>query len=334
MKVVFSHSIPFALAHGGSQTLIEALMSGLARCGVSVEPERWWDAAQEGDILHYVGRPLGLQVILARAKGRRVVMTELLDSTAARSGAQRALQRALIRVVRRTLPQFTGRLGWDAYALLDALVFATDWERQVAHRLFDAPLDRMHVIPHGLEAAALAALRQDAPAGDYLVSVATIHPRKNSVLLARAARAAGVPVVFIGKPYAENDPYFREFASLMDGQLLRRVGFVSEEEKQRWLRGARGFALLSRFESGCIAVYEAAAAGLPLCLTDAPWARTYPATGRITRIRTGPPAKVGRALQTFYAQARRQSTPSFPVQSWDDVARAYCRVYERVLGGG
>src|SRR5207253_8514081 len=45
---------PFFLAHGGTQTLIESLMSEIARLGVEVEPARWWDDRQRGDILHFI----------------------------------------------------------------------------------------------------------------------------------------------------------------------------------------------------------------------------------------------------------------------------------------
>ena len=67
------------------QTLLESLMRELANLGVEVEPERWWDKNQTGDILHYMNRPGGLNVILAHQKGFKVVMTENLDKTASRS---------------------------------------------------------------------------------------------------------------------------------------------------------------------------------------------------------------------------------------------------------
>lgn len=67
------------------------------------------------------------------------------------------------------------------------------------------------------------------PEGDLWVSVGTICARKNTVLLAIYAKKAKVPVVFVGKPFSEDD-------------------------------------------AGCIAVYEAAAATLPLLLSRLPWA--------------------------------------------------------------
>jgi len=336
VKVIFSHGLPFFLAHGGVQTLIEGLWRGLRDLGVEVDPERWRDDAQRGDVLHYFGRPRGLNVRLARAKGFKVVMTELLDQTASRSGARLFVQKQLIRAARRLLGPMTGRLGWDVYGELDALVYAVPYELAVAHYLFGAPLQRARIIPHGLDPSALADLQSAAPEGADLLCVATIHPRKNSVLLAEAALLAQVPVMFVGKPYAESDPYFARFRNLVDDRYVRFAGFLAEEEKRRRLRAARGFVLLSRQESGGIAVYEAAAAGLPLLLSDLPCAgEGYPEAGRIQFATLGAPARVARQLGEFYEGAHRSpGKMTFPVLSWRDVAGEYREVYRSVLGDG
>ena len=74
MKVIFSHAVPFFLAHGGMQTLTEALMGEMSRLGVEVEPERWWDSNQRGDILHYMGRPpFAINIKLAHEDRKSVV---------------------------------------------------------------------------------------------------------------------------------------------------------------------------------------------------------------------------------------------------------------------
>lgn len=332
MKVVISHAVPFSLAHGGSQTLIESLSAALRRIGVDIEPERWWDETQSCDILHYVGRPLGLTVRLAKDKGRKIVMTELLDSTASRPRTQLWIQRQMIVTARLMLGHLTGRLGWDAYPLIDAFVYATPLEWEVAKYLFDAPPDRGWIVPHGLEDRALEELSAPQAEEDYLISVATIHPRKNQIALVHAARRSGVPIVFLGKPYSDADTYFRRFLAMADGKLIRYAGFVPEDEKLRWLRGARGFVLLSEFESGCIAVYEAAAAGLPLLLAARPWAtRGYPPSDRIRFARLDSRRRLAKDLAAFYASAHRGGGQTFPVLSWDAIASKYLDVYERIL---
>jgi glycosyltransferase involved in cell wall biosynthesis len=331
MKVLFSHSLPFFLAHGGSQTLIEALMRELAGLGVQVEPVRWWDENQTGDIIHYIGRPDRLSINLAHEKKFKVVMTDLLDQTASRGTLRLFLQRRAIRSIRLMARGLAGNFSWGIYKEIDAMVYAVGHEWEVAKYLFDANPQRGHVIPHGLEEKALKQLSIPAPEEDYLVSVATISPRKNTVLLAQAARLAKVPIVFLGKPFSTDNDYFLRFKELADGQYVRYPGFVSEEEKYRLLRGARGFALLSKFESGCIAVYEAAAAGLPLFLSDLPWAsRSYPQASNLHLAELRTAKSIASDLGRFYQQAHRMRETTFPVLSWRDVAGEYLRLYEKI----
>jgi glycosyltransferase involved in cell wall biosynthesis len=332
MKVIFSHPQPFFIAHGGSQTLIEELMRGLAGVGVEVEPERWWDERQTGDIIHYVGRPLTINVRLAQKKGFKTVLTDLLDTTANRSRRKLMMQRTAIKIIRRLAPGMIDRVGWEVYQEIDALVFPVSHEFVVAKYLFDAAPDRGQIIPWGMPTDALTALAQPQAEQDYLISIATIAPRKNSVALARAARDAKVPVVFTGKPFSDQDAYFREFASLVDGKFVRFAGFVSEMEKRNLLRGARGFVLFSQAESGCIAAYEAAAAGLPLLLSDAPWARFgYPGADPIRFVPLGSHDVAVNALRDFYATAHRMNRTTFPILTWEQVGQRYVAIYERLL---
>lgn len=334
MKVLFSHALPFFLAHGGTQTLIESLMRELTGLNVTVEPERWWDETQRGDVLHYFGRPpSALHVRLARQKGFKVVMTESLDQTASRSRVRLFGQQQITRLAQATLGGLTARLAWDSYNELDAAVYIVRHELETAQYLFGMPAARGHIIPHGMESAALEALAESQEEGDYLISMATIAPRKNTVLLARAARLARVPIVFLGKPYGEDEPYFREFRKLVDDRWVRYPGFVSTDEKFRLLRGARGFALLSQFETGCIALLEAAAAGLPLFLAQLPWATRVYAQARTVRfVKLATAETIALQLQHFHTSAHRRPGHTFPLLSWREVAERYRALYQHLLG--
>ena len=333
MKVLFSVNLPFFLAHGGVQTLTEALMRELANLGVEVEPERWWDENQKGDILHYMHRPLMVHVQSAHQKGFKVVMTENQGQTASRSRPRLFAQRCLTNLARTLLPSaMTYRLGWDVYRELDAMVYVVPHEWQTTQYLFRATPGRGYIVPHGLEPRALSALSLPQAEEDYLVCMATIYSVKNQLLLAQAARLAGTPIVFLGRPYSEDDPYFREFKQLVDGRVVRHPGHVTGDAKERWLRGARGFVLLSQFESGCIAVHEAAAAGLPLLLPDLPWASKVYHEARNTQfVKVNSAEKVAPALRSFYAQAHRQPGTTFPLLSWREVAGRYLDIYRKLL---
>lgn len=332
MKVVLSHAIPFSLAHGGTQTVIEALYRYLPAHGCTVEYERWWDAQQGADLIHYFGRPMDLVSALARKKGCRVVITEFMDRTAARPAPLLLGQAAAIRLAARSLPGLVTRMGWQSLKTADALVYAVKKEIATARLLFGVPQGRCHMIPHGLDADALDALSADAATADYLVSVGTIDPRKNSLVLARAAKRAQVPVVFVGVPYG-NDAYYRAFVAEVDNRFVMYKGRVGEGEKIGLLRQARGFVLLSEYESGSIAVYEAAAARLPMLLARRPWALSdYAALTGVSLTAPSVDAAAG-SLKAFYVKAARLKHMTFPVPSWETVAGMYRNVYENVLSG-
>jgi glycosyltransferase involved in cell wall biosynthesis len=333
MKVLFSQGIPFFLAHGGTQTFVESLMRELPALGIGVEPERWWDEAQQGDIIHFVGRPSSINHLrLAKQKGFKVVLTDFLDQPASRDKLTLFAQRLCIRLARKVLGGFTARLAWDAYREFDAMVYAVPHEWETAKYLFDANPARGFVIPHGIEPSALAKLRQPANEADYLISVATITPRKYTLLLAAAAKLAGMPVLFVGKPYADDDPYFQQFQAVIDNECVRYAGFVSDEEKYAYLRRARGFALLSQFESGCIAIYEAAAAGLPLFLSDLPWAAKPYRDAKDSRfVPLSTPQRVAEELRIFYDSAHRLPETTFPLLTWREVANRYSTIYKTIL---
>lgn len=308
-------------------------MRELAGVGIEVEPLRWWDEKQSGDIVHYVGRAPIAEVRLAHQKGIKVVMTDILSQVASRSSAQLFTQRAVMDLARRVVPKgFLVRLGWDAYQEVDAIVFTVEHDRNVAQFLFRSRRDRSFVIPPALDDSAIAALARPQEAEGYLVCMATIYPVKNNLLLAQAAKLAETPVVFLGKPYSAADPYFLEFKKLVDGRIVRYAGFATGEEKHKWLRGARGFVLLSQFESGSNAVCEAAAAGLPLLLTDLPWAnRVYCGNSLVRFVKLGGSDRMAPALRAFYDQAQRQGKPTFPILTWREVAEQYSTIYRTIL---
>ena len=333
MKVIFSHGLPFSLAHGGLQTLIESLMRELALLGVEVEPERWWDADQAGDILHFVQRPNPGNVQLAKQKGRKTIMTENIDVVASESRFRLLMRTYATRAARKFIPGFDSRLRF--YSDLDAMVYVVAHEWDVVQRVYGLPPERGFIIPHGLDPCGIEALGAAQPEGDFLVSVGTICARKNTVLLAICAKKAKVPVVFVGKPLSDDDAYFQQFRGLVDNKYVRYIGYVTDEEKYRILGGARGFVLLSKGESGCIAVYEAAAARLPLLLSRLPWAaRGYPESDCLHLVPLRSVAEISRRLRCFYEGAHRGGTTTFQVGTWADVAKKYLRLYEKVYSRG
>jgi glycosyltransferase involved in cell wall biosynthesis len=331
MKILFDHVMPFSLAHGGFQQQLAQTKSALERLGVEVDYVRWWDAAQRGDIIHFVGRPAPDYVGFARRQGFKIIIGELLTATGSRSRAELALQKTCTELFRRFLPgNLTTRLGWESYRLADACIALTPWEAHLMNYLFGAPKERVHVVPNGVEEIFLNAPK--TARGPWLVCTATITERKRVLELAEAAVRAQTPLWIIGKAYSDSDPYAQKFFALakQQPQIVRYEGAISDRAMlARIYREARGFVLLSGMESLSLSALEAAACGCPLLLSDLPWARgTFAQHASYCPVAST--AREAGFLKKFYDAAPSLSPPPKPA-TWDEVARALEKIYGRVL---
>ena len=338
MKILIDHPNPFLLAHGGFQVQIEQTRKALETAGVEVEWLRWWDAEQQGDIIHFFGRPYPAYITLAQAKGMKVIISELLTSMGSRSAQARMAQKGLISLCRTLLPSdFTAKMSWDAYRKADATTALTEWEKHLMVTMFSAPPERVHVIPNGVEEVFFQGTpNQEQVTGrsEYLVCTAAITPRKRIVELAEASVIARTPVWIIGAPYSQDDPYYRlflEIASRSDG-IVRYEGQIIDRSRLASIyRDARGFVLLSTMESQSLSALEASASGCPLLLADLAWARST--FGDSASYCTAKLSLQGitRSLRRFYHEAH-QISPSFRPKTWSDIAHTLKSLYSRVLG--
>lgn len=330
MKVLVDCSLPFSLAHGGQAIQIERTMAALAGIGIEVEPLRWWDGDQKGDLIHYFGRMPAEHIRFARQKGMNVVMAELLTAQGSRTPGQLFRQKLITRAVRRLAPRnFTNAFHWDSYQLADAFIALTPWEKHLMEYLFDAPPDKTFVVPNGVEEVFF----QSPPVGrgEWLVCTATITERKRVLELAQAAVAAQTPVWIIGRAYAEADPYARAFFDLarQHPQFIRFEGQISDRIQLATVyRTARGFVLLSNRESLSLSALEAAATDCPLLLSDLPWARaTFGAHATYSPVTPSIP-RTAQRLKQFYAAAPSLPPPPKPLK-WSDIARQLGDIYQR-----
>jgi glycosyltransferase involved in cell wall biosynthesis len=332
MKVLLDHHLPFALAHGGLEHQLLQTRTALGQVGVDTDFVRWWDASQRGDVIHFVGRPTADYITFAQGRGCRVVIADLIMGAGSRSGKELALQKTFIKLSRRLLPAtFTVKMAWDAYRVADACIAITDWEAHLMNYLFDAPKERLHVVPNGVEEFFF-----DSPKtgrGQWLVCTATITVRKRVLELAQAAVQAQTPLWVLGRPYSDSDPYAQNFLALakQHPQVLRYEGAVSDRTQlPRIYREARGFVLLSTMETQSLSALEAAACECPLLLADLPWARSTFKNGVKYCPITKSPGQTAAVLREFYEAAPSLPPPPRP-SSWADVARQFKSIYEHIL---
>lgn len=333
MKILFDHAQPFLLAHGGLQTQIEQTMLGLAEIGISVEPIRWWDSRQAGDIIHFFGRPSGHFLDRAREKNIRVVISELLTELGSRSAVARHAQRALIRGIQKTMPRFLwARMNWDAFLKADRVIALTSWEGELARQIFRAPPERIRIVPNGVTKEFLQSGEATDPREDYLVCTATITERKRVLELAQAAVEAKTPLWILGRPYGEANSYAQRFAAFAQQHhdTIRYEGAVEDRQSLAQIyRRARGFVLLSSMESLSLSALEAAACECPLLLSDLPWARSSFADSAMY-CPIAPVSETAKKLRQFYDQAPELPRAPKPL-SWPQVATQLKSIYRELL---
>jgi len=321
MKVLFDHSSPFALAHGGFQIQIEQTKAALERRGVEVEHLRWWDDRQTGDLIHHFNVPSLSYLKAAREKGLPVVVTHLFTATCNRSPFQLGLQGAITRTLL-SLPgwgMIKNQLNWQSFRAADRMIVGLQAEQRVLQTVFDLPAERITRIPLGLDQAFLKA-GTASRSEPHLITTGTITDRKHSVELALMARDAQVPVLFVGKPYHQNDPYWKKFAALIDNRfVLHREHVTDRAEMIGLLKSSRGFVLFSRHENWCLSAHEAAACGLPLLVQDQPWSREcFGAQARY--LDSDEPGQNAAKLRSFYEKSPSLPKPDIRLYSWDEVA--------------
>ena len=142
--------------------------------------------------------------------------------------------------------------------------------------LFPFAADRIAVVGHGVTALP-AASDPDARAAAlrlpdrYVLSLATVEPRKGLDVLIEAMRDVPADLVVVGQA-GWGDLDLRRWAASagLDGARLHLLGRVSDEDLSVVLARAAVLAVPSRAEGFGLPVLEGMAAGIPVVHSDAP----------------------------------------------------------------
>ncbi len=115
--------------------------------------------------------------------------------------------------------------------------------------------------------------------GPYLLTVATLEPRKNLVTLLRAFASLprslreNWPLVVVGRTGWKTSSIFAAAAPLVSEGAVRLLGYVPDVELPWLYAGATVFLFPSVYEGFGIPMAEAMASGIPVVASDIPVAR-------------------------------------------------------------
>jgi glycosyltransferase involved in cell wall biosynthesis len=334
MRVLFHCNYPLAWAPGGHEVQVRRTESSLKARGVKVQWLHAEDPAEaKGQILHYWTRPPNDQHCeLARKKGMRLIVSECLQASVLHHRAGWTIRGVLRPALRRIMGRgLYGTLGVGIYRVCDAALVLNQAEADYLVTVYGADPNKVHVVPNGVEDLFFdKSIEPDV--FDGLIYLAYITPRKNSVEVARAAKASGVPVRFVGGPSNCSEEYLQAFCREVDGRTVVWEKAVNDRRRIcALLRGASGAFLASRNESQPLALLESLACGTPVMAPDLLAIRSSYVGDRICYGHTADQPVFARDLRSFYEQCSEGLVQDVEVPSWHDVSARIESIYRSVL---
>lgn len=286
MKIAFASYHTVMHRHGGPKTQIIQTMKHLRNRGIDVKLMDAWheqDNWPDCDLFHLFASNLGVYDLgrYLASHNLKFVVSPIFFTR--RSPATIRLVRAVEKTMRHV-----ARGAWSDYGFAgDICHWAqhclpnSNEERELLTRGLEVPLDRVTVVPNGVEERFMEAgpelFYREYGLKDFILNVGHIGvPRKNSLSLVRALENIDHPAVIIGRIYPSKDADLCLKEARKNKNLLIVPGLDHDSPLLASAYAASSvFVLPSLYETPGIAALEAGLAGSNVVITPHGGAREY-----------------------------------------------------------
>ena len=199
------------------------------------------------------------------------------------------------------------------------LIAVSEFTKRELVDVLRIPAERIRVVPNAVDD--VFAPRGTSASGEYVLTVGTLEPRKNLPRIVEATRRLGVELRVVGA---------RGWGGVAaNGDGVRWLGRVADEELAALYRGARVVAYPSLYEGFGIPVLEAMASGAPV-VTSRGGAMEELADGAAVLVDPLDPTAIAAGIER--ADAERDELSRRGIErargfSWSAVADATVAVY-------
>lgn len=202
------------------------------------------------------------------------------------------------------------------------IVVGSEFTRGEVIDLLGVDEERVRVVPYGVGEPFRAEGR--ASGGEFVLAVSTLEPRKNLQRLVEGFRRADLDGLELRVVGAAGWGGVR-----VDGDRVRWLGDVGDEELARLYRGAACVAYVSLYEGFGLPVLEAMASAAPVVAPKGPPFAEF-AEGVIVAVDPRDPDSIAAGLRE--AVERREELGSLGPEraqryTWDNAARAHVEIY-------
>jgi glycosyltransferase involved in cell wall biosynthesis len=201
------------------------------------------------------------------------------------------------------------------------VIAVSEFTKREVVELLGVPEERVAVVPNA--AAGVFVPDGDAAAGDYVLAVGTLEPRKNLQRVAEAAARTGIELRVVGA---------RGWGGVEPAPGVEWLGFVGDDELARLYRGAQCVLYPSLYEGFGLPVLEALASGAAV-VTSAGTAMEEVADGAAVLVDPRDVDAIAAGIE--HAIRRRDELGRRGVErarafSWDAAAAATASVYREL----